>query len=101
MASPVTEHAVNNGAKIKLGTKSVEYGTLVDAKGGKSCLVNLKHMSTFGWLHSQVDDWLELDCLLVNFDRLEGSGNKHVGCFEQAGALVQHDDATIKHLGIT
>ncbi len=51
VASPVTEHLINNGAKIKLGAMSIKHGTSVDAGGGKSCLVNLKHVSTFGWFH--------------------------------------------------
>ncbi len=51
VASSVTEHTVNDGAKIKLGAKRVEHGILVNPGGGESCLVYLKCVSTFRWLH--------------------------------------------------
>ncbi len=101
VASPVAKHAVDNGAQIELCTKNIKHSASIDAGGGESCLVNLECVSALGWLHGQVDDWVELDGLLVNLDRVKGLGNKHVVRLEQAGALVRHDDATIKRLGST
>ncbi len=74
VVSPVTEHTIDDGAKIKLGAKSIEHGTLVGARGRKSCLVYLKRVSAFGWLHGQVNNRVELDILLVGLDRLKGLG---------------------------
>ncbi len=41
-------------------------------------------------LHGQVHDGVELDCLLVDLDVLEGSRYKHEVCLEGLGMTIRH-----------
>jgi hypothetical protein len=49
--SSVTKHAVDNGTQIELCARDVKHSASINARGGKSCLVNLECMSALGWLH--------------------------------------------------
>jgi hypothetical protein len=72
VSSPVAVHAIDDGTEIELCTEDVKHSMPIDAGADKSCLVNLKCMSMFGWFHGQVDNQLELDSLLVNLDNPRG-----------------------------
>ncbi len=75
---PIAEDAVDTGAQIQLGTKSVKHHAAVNAWHGESGLVCLKRMCAFRGLHGQINNWVELDVDLVYLNWLKGPWDKHV-----------------------
>ncbi len=82
---PITEDAVNDGAQVELGTKSVQHHSEIDARSSEGSLVILEGMGTFHWLHCGVVDGIELDGHLVGLNRLKRPGNKHEVCLLSGG----------------
>ena len=78
MAGPIAKDAINDGAQIELGAKSVEHHTTIDARGGECSLVDLEGVGMLRQLHCRVDGRVKLDGHLVNLDWLDGPGNKHI-----------------------
>ncbi len=92
MTVPITADAVNNGAQVQLGAEYVKHHVAVNPRGRKHALVHLEGMGTFGRLHHQVDDGVELDDHLVNLYRLQGAWDEHImGRLWGGGARVGHD----------
>ena len=90
MAGPIAEDAIDDGAQIELGTKSVEHHTTIDARGGEGCLVDLEGVGALRRLHCRVDDGVKLDGHLVNLDWLKYPGNEHIVCLWGGG--IRHGD---------
>ena len=51
MAGSIAEDAINDGAQIELGAKSVEHHTTIDARGGEGSLVDLEGVGALRRLH--------------------------------------------------
>ncbi len=51
VAGPIAKDAIDDGAQIELGAKSVEHQTTSNARGGKGSLVDLKGVGTLRQLH--------------------------------------------------
>ena len=94
MAGPIAKDAIDNGAQIELGTKSVKHHITIDARGGKGSLVDLEGVGALQRLHCQVDDGVELDGHLVNLDWLKGPGNKHIVRLWSGGTRHGNGSAT-------
>ncbi len=77
---PITKGAVNNGAQVELGAKSVEHHSRIDARGGKGSLVNMEGMGALRQLHHGVDNRIKLEGHLVDLNRLKRLGDKHIVC---------------------
>ena len=75
---PIAKDAVNNGAQVELGAKSVEHHSTINARGGKGSLVNLEGMGVLRQLHRGVDNRIEFEGHLVNLNGLERLGDKHI-----------------------
>ena len=82
---PIAKDAVNNGAQVELGAKSVEHHSTIDARGGKGSLVNLEGMGALRQLHRGVDNRIEFEGHLVNLNGLERPGDKHIVCLRGSG----------------
>ncbi len=65
MALPIIEEAVNNGAQVELGAKSVKHHSTIDARGGEGSLVNLECMGMLLRLHHGADNRIELGVILL------------------------------------
>ena len=74
----MAEEAVNDGAQVELGAKSVEHHLTINARGGKGSLVNLEGMGALRQLHRGVDNGIVLEGHLVDLNKLERLGDKHI-----------------------
>ena len=74
----MAEEAVNDGAQVELGAKSVEHHLTINARGGKGSLVNLEGMGALRQLHRGVDNGIVLEGHLVDLNELERPGDKHI-----------------------
>ena len=90
VAGSIAKDAFDNRAQIELHTECVEHGPAVDAGNGEGRLVCLKCMSALGGLHGQIYYRVELDCLLVDLDGLEGLRYEHEVCLEGLGMTIRH-----------
>ncbi len=95
VAGPIAEDAINDGAQIELGAKSVKHQTRINARGGKGSLVDLKGVGTLRRLHCRVNEGVKLDGHLVNLNRLEGTGNEHIVCLRSGGTRHGNGSATV------
>jgi hypothetical protein len=78
VALTIAKDAVNYGAQVELGAKSVEHHSMINARGGEGSLVNLEHKGTLRWLPPGVDNGIELEGHLINLNGLKRQGDKHI-----------------------
>ncbi len=95
VVGPIAEDTIDDGAQIELGAESVEHQTTINARGGKGSLVDLKGVGALRRLHCRVDDRVKLDDHLVNLNRLEGPGNKHIVRLWSGGTRHGNGSATV------
>ncbi len=75
---PIAEDAVNDGAQVELGAKSVEHHSTINARGGEGSLVNLEGMGVLRRLYRGVDNRIEFWGHLVDLNGLERLGDEHI-----------------------
>ena len=66
VAVPIAEDAIDVGAEVELGAKSVEHHLAINARGGKGSLADLESVGVLRRLHRRVNNGVELGSHLVN-----------------------------------
>ncbi len=91
MAVPIAKDAVNDGAQVELGAKSVKHQSTINARGGDGSLVNLESMGMLRQLHCGVNDRVQLGGYFVDLNGLKRLGDKHKVCLRSGGARHGND----------
>jgi hypothetical protein len=90
VAVQITKNTVEDNAQVKLGAESVKHQLTINARGGEGSLVYSEGMGMLQRLYHGVNDGLQLDGYLVDLNRLERQGDKHIVCLWSGG--TRHGD---------